>query len=124
MPCSGLNSATSFTSFAREEQIDRRRAVARAAGVIRDQADALASQPRESSARSTSMPVRTRQRLRAAPAAVPRRAEIAAGHQSRARPALGRRVVSAAAATVATRARSGVTSPLPSGWTRFDRKTT
>ena len=28
------------------------------------------------------------------------------------------------AATVATRARSGVTSPLPSGCTRFDRKTT
>src|SRR5215207_2815805 len=32
--------------------------------------------------------------------------------------------VSADAATVATRARSGVTSPLPSGWTRFDRNTT
>ena len=31
---------------------------------------------------------------------------------------------SAAAAIVATRARSGVTSPLPSGWTRFDRKIT
>ena len=28
------------------------------------------------------------------------------------------------ATTVATRARSGVTSPLPSGWTRFDRNTT
>jgi hypothetical protein len=28
------------------------------------------------------------------------------------------------AATVATRARSGVTSPLPSGCTRLDRKTT
>ena len=32
--------------------------------------------------------------------------------------------VSADAAIVATRARSGVTSPLPSGCTRFDRKTT
>ena len=32
--------------------------------------------------------------------------------------------VIADAATVATRARSGVTSPLPSGWTRFDRNTT
>jgi hypothetical protein len=30
----------------------------------------------------------------------------------------------AAAATVATFPRSGVTSPFPSGWTRFDRKTT
>jgi hypothetical protein len=28
------------------------------------------------------------------------------------------------AAIVATRARSGVTSPLPSGWTRLDRNTT
>ena len=33
-------------------------------------------------------------------------------------------LVTAVAATVATRARSGVTSPLPSGWTRFDRNTT
>ena len=32
--------------------------------------------------------------------------------------------MTAAAATVATRARSGVTSPFPSGWTRFDRKMT
>ena len=30
----------------------------------------------------------------------------------------------AEAAIVATRARSGVTSPLPSGWTRLDRNTT
>ncbi len=32
--------------------------------------------------------------------------------------------VTALAATLATRARKGPTSPLPSGWTRFERKTT
>ncbi len=32
--------------------------------------------------------------------------------------------VSAEATRVAIRARSGTTSPLPSGWTRFDRNTT
>ena len=38
--------------------------------------------------------------------------------------AAGGRLVIAEAATVAMRARSGVTSPLPSGWTRFERNTT
>ena len=60
MPCSGLKSATSVTSFAPLQQIDRRRAVARAAGVIGDEADALAAErARSRSARSTSIPVST-----------------------------------------------------------------
>ncbi len=42
----------------------------------------------------------------------------------RVRPASAGASVRAAAAIVATLARSGVTSPLPSGCTRFDRNTT
>ena len=60
MPCSGLKSATSVTPRARaQEQIDRRRAVARAAGVVGDEPDALALSGAKPSARSTSMPVCT-----------------------------------------------------------------
>ena len=47
MPCSGLNSAASLTSFAVVKQIDRRGAVPGAAGVVRDQTDPLASKHRE-----------------------------------------------------------------------------
>ena len=60
MPCSGLKSATSFTSFAAEQQVDRRRAVARAAGVVGDAARrACRASGAKPSARSTSMPVST-----------------------------------------------------------------
>ena len=123
MPCSGLNSATSFTSLRLEQQIDRRRAVARAAGVVGDQADALAASGAKPCARSTSMPVSTGAVARA-PATAPDGAEVAAGAQRASAQRLGGTSVSADAAIVATRARSGVTSPLPSGCTRFDRKTT
>ena len=47
MPCSGLNSATSVTPGRAREQVDRALAVARPSGVVREQADALAAQPRE-----------------------------------------------------------------------------
>ena len=70
------------------------------------------------SARSTSMPVSTcwTGSTGADPAGASARpaAEAEAGSASR----------NAEAAMVATRARTGVTSPLPSGWTRFDRKMT
>ena len=48
MPCSGLKSRTSVTSLGAVQQIDRRRAIARAAGVVGEEADALALQRGES----------------------------------------------------------------------------
>ncbi len=47
MPCSGLKSAHELDVLGVVQQIDRRRAVARAAGVVGDEADALALQRRE-----------------------------------------------------------------------------
>ena len=125
MPCSGLKSATSFTSCAVEQQVDRRRAVARAPGVVGDQADALAlAAARSPAARRTSRPVMHRRRAAPAPAAVPDGAEVAARSSARAAPRPAARPRSPTPRRVATRARSGVTSPLPSGCTRFDRNTT
>ena len=123
MPCSGLNSATSSTSFA-----SCRRSIAvapslRPAGVVRDQADALAVERRESLRAQHVEAGHDRRSRGAGGGSVPDGAEIAPGPHGRR--GVGRLApVSAEAATVATRARSGVTSPLPSGWTRFDRNTT
>ena len=128
MPCSGLNSATSVTSGACGEQIDRARAVARPAGLVGQQTDALAAQPRELFAtrarRCRSAPVAWRDgrgrsgRGVGAPSA--NRAALIARLARRAR----HRQPTAAPPPRPSRPvpRSGVTSPLPSGCTRFDRK--
>ena len=91
MPCSGLKSATSFTSFAPWSRSIVRRAVARAAGVVGDEADPLALQRREALARAA-------RRCRSAPARAARRGgSVPAAPKSRpvisARPRrVGRRV--------------------------------
>ena len=124
MPCSGLKSATSVTSFA---SCSRSIVVApsRARPVW------LVTSP-------TRLPLQRREAARRAA----RRCRSATGaarggaggvpDAPKSRPVRrvgcgcrrGRRRRSTEAATVATRARSGVTSPLPSGCTRFDRNTT
>ena len=73
------------------------------------------------SARSTSMPLSTGAAVTGW--IVPEGARSRA-LQAALRSTAGGSSVSADAAIVATRARSGVTSPLPSGWTRFDMNTT
>ena len=104
-----------------EEHVNGRRAVASDAGVIRDEPDVLAAKRGETVG---AQHVDSRQHRRRAHGA----GSVPEGPKSRpvitAVEALGDRLVTAVAATVATRARSGVTSPFPSGCTRFDRKMT
>ena len=120
MPCSGLKSATSFTSFA-PKSTSIVVAPSRAMPVwLVTRPTRFPRSGTNPSARSTSSPVITGNEARGTTAPdAPKSRPL----QTPAR-AAGGRPVTAAAATVATRARSGVTSPLPSGWTRFDRKTT
>ena len=121
MPCSGLNSAASRDFLGLEQQIDGRRAVAGAAGVVGDQPDALAAQRREPLGAQRVEPGNA-----PAGAAWPlpaARRRNRGRSTSRVRRFAGSASI-ADAAMVAIRARSGVTSPLPSGWTRFDRNTT
>ena len=103
------------------QQIDGRGAVARAPGVIGDQSDPLAHERRKPLGPQHVEPVR-RRRQRGRRSGRGRRSEVAPGIRERSRRC--GQGSSAVAATVATRARSGVTSPLPSGCTRFDRNTT
>ena len=126
MPCSGLKSATSFTSLAPRTAGRSCVAPSRARPVwLVTRPTRLPLQRRETlRARARRARSSTGGARRAAPARRPARRSRA---RSRRRVAHGvRRHVGqiAEAATVATRARSGVTSPLPSGWTRFDRNTT
>ena len=123
MPCSGLKSATSLTSFAANSRSiavapSRARPVWLVTSPTR-----LPLSGAKPCARSTSRPVWTGG-VRVAGRRGARGAEVAPGHQARARPASAGASVIADAAIVATRARSGVTSPRPSGCTRFDMKTT
>ena len=104
-----------------EQEIDGRRAVAGASGVVGDQPDPLAAERRESIGAKRVEPGNDWRSSAWRPVS---------GAPPKSRPVsvavwrLAGTVSIADAAIVATRARSGVTSPLPSGWTRLDRKTT
>ena len=128
MPCSGLNNATSLRSFAaanRSIVLSPRRVrpvwfVTRPIRLPRSRAKPSAS--------STSIPVSVggmQAPVSGAPPCARFGTETArhAEPSDRIEPASAA-VISAAAATVATLPRNGVTSPLPSGCTRFDRKIT
>ena len=115
-PASGLRAG---------EQVDRARAGPRTSGPVGDQADALPFRSRAKPSREQvhRMPVNVGG-ARVARSWCRRSSLRCRAVRRRKRTPVDLVVLSnAAAATVATRARSGVTSPLPSGCTRFDRNT-
>ena len=120
MPCSGLNRATSLTSFALKiRSIVVAPSRARPVWLVTSPTRLFRSAANPS-ARRTSMPLRTGTRAGVGTEPEgPKSRPVSAAPSSP-----SGSVVREAAATVATRARSGVTSPLPSGCTRFDRKIT
>ena len=116
----GAEERDQFHVLGAEQQIDCSRRRPARARVIGHEAHPLPAQRREPSPRRTSSPVSTGNETRG----TRRPTRRSRGRSTPAARAAGGKPVTAAAATVATRARSGVTSPFPSGWTRFDRKTT
>ena len=120
MPCSGLKSATSFTSGAVREQIDRasRRRARRPVWFVSSADRACRAAARTLRRASTSMPVRTGA-ARGASGAADARSRAPKAARRRRRGVIARRAAarpsSAAAATVATLPRSGVDVALAVG---------